>query len=1044
MNQKRLLLSLGLAVLTVSSSAAQTSLNGTPGRVLGSPQIPISTVNPNLVEGRELFQPFGVAVDTTSSPAILYVADSGNNRILAWRNAVDGENAKQADLVIGQRDFFSTFALGPGTSLSTGLNSPTGLAVDANGNLWVADSGNNRLLRYRKPFDQKDEGAELVMPDLVVGQADFSSRAANGGSAAPTAQGLSFVATNRMFRVSLHLDAGGNLWTTDPVNHRVLRFPAATLGGNFPAADLVLGQENFESRTTGTNPAARINKKILNAPNGITTDPEGRIYVSDSLARVMVYLPPFTNGKEATRIVGLVSTATGQPAPPTTPVNRITLGITETGAIVPPEGIGVWGDSLVVADAAAHRIVAYPPFDEWPTEAKQFSPSMSMVIGQQSFTSGKQNAGGRESGANTFLFPTSFSFNSAASEMYVADAGNHRVIRLAGAPNFNQAMQLFGQVSYSWNSPNFVEGREFYLFNGFSAISGVAGSYASGGGITLDGNRLYVADTANHRVLGFRDVRTLITGGRADIVIGQDSAYQTQENSPFNEPGERNEGSLRFPSDVAVDQYGNLFVADSGNGRILRFPSPFDQPEGTRRKANLVLGQADFASRVTDASSRHMALPFGIAIAPNGNVAVSDAAHNRVLLFKPDEAGNFTNGQAASTVFGQPDFTSFAVNAGDTRHLTTPRGLAFDAEYRLYVADAGKNRIAIFDNAPVQGNYPFPAFAITTGVNTAALRNPHFVYITPRTGEIWVTNTLAQQVVRYPIYTDLVLNPRSNFAIGTGLPTLGVAVDDFGALYLADAANRVAIHYPSVIVRNAANFIGTEGQGARALSPGAYGSLGASGVTLADQTVAFSTVPMPKSLADTQVLLNGQPVPLHFVSPGQINFLIPNNAPSSGSMDVSVIRESTGQILATGLIPMGPYAPGLFTSAGNGTAQLAATNQDGSINSASNPAKRGDIITLYGTGLGSVAGAPDDGNVPGQQVHGPVPRVVIGAGFVPDGNIQYSGLAPGLIGVWQINVRIPENTAPGDAIPLSVILGSIPNNHVNAPYNQRTTISVKQ
>ena len=81
------------------------------------------------------------------------MADTGNNRILAWKDAVGFTNGKPADLVIGQRDFFSTGANGPGISggLSTGFAAPTGLAVDQ-GDLYVADSGNNRVLRFRKPF----------------------------------------------------------------------------------------------------------------------------------------------------------------------------------------------------------------------------------------------------------------------------------------------------------------------------------------------------------------------------------------------------------------------------------------------------------------------------------------------------------------------------------------------------------------------------------------------------------------------------------------------------------------------------------------------------------------------------------------------------------------------------------------------------------------------------------------------------------------------------------------------------------------------------
>ena len=66
------------------------------------------------MEGRELNNPYGVALDTSVTPARLYVSDTGNNRILAWKDAVAFTNGAKADLVIGQRDFFSTGGNGPG------------------------------------------------------------------------------------------------------------------------------------------------------------------------------------------------------------------------------------------------------------------------------------------------------------------------------------------------------------------------------------------------------------------------------------------------------------------------------------------------------------------------------------------------------------------------------------------------------------------------------------------------------------------------------------------------------------------------------------------------------------------------------------------------------------------------------------------------------------------------------------------------------------------------------------------------------------------
>src|SRR5215469_11241929 len=126
---------------------SQTTLNTSASRGIGQPQLlpnnQVSTLNPNLVEGRELYTPQSVALDTSVTPPALYVSDTGNNRILAWKNAASFTNGKPADLVVGQRDVYSTIANGPSTAFTAGLSQPMGLTI-LNGDLYVADAGNNR------------------------------------------------------------------------------------------------------------------------------------------------------------------------------------------------------------------------------------------------------------------------------------------------------------------------------------------------------------------------------------------------------------------------------------------------------------------------------------------------------------------------------------------------------------------------------------------------------------------------------------------------------------------------------------------------------------------------------------------------------------------------------------------------------------------------------------------------------------------------------------------------------------------------------------
>jgi uncharacterized protein (TIGR03437 family) len=127
---------------------------------------------------------------------------------------------------------------------------------------------------------------------------------------------------------------------------------------------------------------------------------------------------------------------------------------------------------------------------------------------------------------------------------------------------------------------------------------------------------------------------------------------------------------------------------------------------------------------------------------------------------------------------------------------------------------------------------------------------------------------------------------------------------------------------------------------------------------------------------------------------------------------------------------MQPTVPGLFTQTGDGIGTAAALNQDNTVNSQNNPAAQGTVIQLYGTGQGFVPGAPPDGTAPGGPVPDPAtPMVIMGTGFVPSANIQYAGLAPGLVGVWQINVLIPNTviTLANNPTQVVVIQNNIPS-----------------
>jgi uncharacterized protein (TIGR03437 family) len=273
---------------------------------------------------------------------------------------------------------------------------------------------------------------------------------------------------------------------------------------------------------------------------------------------------------------------------------------------------------------------------------------------------------------------------------------------------------------------------------------------------------------------------------------------------------------------------------------------------------------------------------------------------------------------------------------------------------------------------------------------------------------------------------------------------LALALDTQGSLLIADAVNRVAIHYPALAIVNGANFLLN-----RALSPGAIASIfAAQGSQFGSETVVFNELPqplpLPRQLADVEVTVNGQAAPLFFVSPRQINLQVPNAIGASGSAELMVQRRSTGQVLAAGAVPMSAVSPALFTIAASGTGQAAAVNEDGAINGPTSPARPGTVISLYGTGTGLLPGGPADGEpAMGIVETDEKPMVLLNNSSVGADSVLYSGAAPGFVGLWQINFRIPATQAPGNAIPVTVQYKGVVSNNPQSPAQIRTTIAVR-
>lgn len=1053
-------------VAAIGVPACAQVINPIPARVFGQydqPKTVLDLVTPpstalNLLEGREFYSPLAVAVDATSSPAIIYVVDAGNNRVLGWKDYSTYTNGATADIVLGQRDLYSNLSY-TGTALASfgsGLYSPSAVVVDKHGNVFVMDSGNNRVLRYPTPAAPRDDNGP-ILADLIIGQANLTSSLANRGVTEITESSIqtTSTATGGVQLAGLAFDADGNLWLADAGNHRLLRYAKGDVSGTSNTssdgatirANYVLGQSDLN--TNSANPGRvtpiddRINKLKLRFPNAIAFDASGNLFCIDDLGRVVVFQPPFEQvGKSASRILGLYSAVQGQAAPPV--INNFNFATYASGGtfIGGPRGLFTVGDYLFVADTGNNRVVRFDPVKNWAEEGSgAFSPPMSdpyTLFGQDDYNRGEPNGvTGWEPSARYLDGPIGGAFLNG--EVYLVDSRNHRVLVLPYNTDWNflsPATRVLGQVDFPFRTPNLIQGREFGI--GTLQVSSTL-SLNLGIGMAMDtttpgAQHLYIADTANHRVLGFADAKRARTGDQADLVIGQVGLFRSIPNSPDGNPQKPTRTGLVLPSAVAVDAEGNLWVADTGNGRVLRYANPFKHPEGPF-EADIVIGQPDFNTRTDGVpTADRLFRPAGLALTFDGHLVVSDIAHNRVLLFRQP----FSNGEAAGVILGQPDAETGTTGSSESQ-LNLPMGVAVDTDDRLYVADTLNGRLSVFDRINTQ----------ITGANAALVLSvaggqPFGVTVSPRTGQIFVPELKTSRVLRYPRFDQLITSGNyaadSNFLLQTYGPR-SVLLDPVDNLFIADSANRITMHYPQLSVVNGMN-------GFPKVAPAMIALLRAPGVTFTSVGGSASGPELPKQLGDVEVFVNGVPAPLTQVDADNVRLIVPKSSPTTGQADFLVRRISDGQILAYSRVSMTSVSPAvIFQGANPGTTgQALATNQDGGSNSATSGAAVGQEITVLLTGYGPFDGLPDDGLAPGSAVPVPeTPRAFIRVGTgVTECPVVSSTLDPDRPGVWRVKVKVPQVSTNGSYGFLVLYKSVASDTMTNPALSVRPTIQVNR
>ena len=473
-----------------------------------------------------------------------------------------------------------------GPAVKAKLSQPYGIALDKEGNLYIADMSNARVRRV----DAKTGRITTVAGN---GRRDFGG---DGGKATKASLSSPWY---------VHVDAQGNLYISDLGNFRVRKVSAQTGIITTAAGTLNWG---FNGDNT---PAI---KAELHTPEGLTTDAVGNLYISDAGN----YRIRKVDGK-----TGIITTIAGRAAPDKVPATETYLRFptsvatdssgnlyiatfysvrkvnAQTGIIT---SLSLSGDFPrgVTVDSKDNLYIAY----------NCFVSEVNTKTGREIFIAGDGVAG--FGGDNVKAVRTSLNgardiaFDSKGN-LYIADMGNHRIRK----------------VDFKSGTITTVAGTGKFGFGG----DGVAANntpLAQPYGIAIDSkDNLYIADTYNHRVRKVGAKKGIITTIAGN---GPNGAFH---GGFASDGGPAKESMLNSPMDLAFDGKDNLYIADKHNNRIRRI----DAKTGiiTTVAGN---GEAGFSGDGGDATDAGLSLPEGIWIDAAGNLYIADTCNNRIRLVK--------------------------------------------------------------------------------------------------------------------------------------------------------------------------------------------------------------------------------------------------------------------------------------------------------------------------------------------------------------------------------------------------------------------------